>query len=283
MSLHELNTFPGVTAQPDTATSNFVFNHTMLRVKDITKSLDFYTRVLGFSLVEKRDFPEAEFSLYFLALVDKSQIPADAAARTQWMKSIPGILELTHNHGTENDPDFAYHNGNTDPRGVGHICISVPDIVAACERFETLGCDFQKRLNDGRHVVALRNPTDPFAGKPEIGEQLREALRWRIDASVLDAAITRAGDTLSLPLDGVDVGAALAQAPGCVLLVHGDADRHVPVEHGRALAAAMPGARYLELAGEDHLSLPMRLDRLAPTVVDWFDAAACPQTALAAR
>jgi len=55
MSLHDLNTFPGVTAQPDTATSNFVFNHTMLRVKDITKSLDFYTRVLGFSLLEKRD------------------------------------------------------------------------------------------------------------------------------------------------------------------------------------------------------------------------------------
>jgi catechol 2,3-dioxygenase-like lactoylglutathione lyase family enzyme len=71
MSLHELNTFPGVTAQPDSATRKFVFNHTMLRVKDITKSLDFYTRVLGFSLVEKRDFPEAEFSLYFLALVDQ--------------------------------------------------------------------------------------------------------------------------------------------------------------------------------------------------------------------
>lgn len=114
MSLQELNTFPGVTAQPDAATAKFVFNHTMLRVKDITKSLDFYTRVLGFSLVEKRDFPEAEFSLYFLALVDKGQIPADAAARTEWMKSIPGILELTHNHGTENDPAFAYHNGNTD-------------------------------------------------------------------------------------------------------------------------------------------------------------------------
>ena len=150
MSLNELNTFPGVTATPDSATRNFVFNHTMLRVKDITKSLDFYTRVLGFSLVEKRDFPEAEFSLYFLALVDKSQIPSDDAARTEWMKSIPGILELTHNHGTENDADFAYHNGNTDPRGFGHICISVPDIVAACARFEELGCDFQKRLTDGR-------------------------------------------------------------------------------------------------------------------------------------
>lgn len=112
---------------------------------------------------------------------------------------------------------------------------------------------------------------------------VRHWLRWRIDATVLDAAIDQAGQLLSLPLDGVDVGTALARAPGCVLLVHGTADRHVPVAHGRALAAAVPGARYLELAGEDHISLPMRLDRLAPTVVDWFDAPACPQNALAAR
>ncbi|MFF7709745.1 lactoylglutathione lyase [Pseudomonas sp. NPDC007930] len=150
MSLHELNNLPGVTAVPDSATEHFVFNHTMLRVKDITRSLDFYTRVLGFSLVEKRDFPEAAFSLYFLALVDKKTIPQDAAARTEWMKSIPGILELTHNHGTETDASFAYHNGNTDPRGFGHICIAVPDVRAACERFESLGVDFQKRLSDGR-------------------------------------------------------------------------------------------------------------------------------------
>ena len=38
MSLQDLNTFPGVTAQPDTATQKFVFNHTMLLVKDITKA-----------------------------------------------------------------------------------------------------------------------------------------------------------------------------------------------------------------------------------------------------
>ncbi|MEN5199809.1 lactoylglutathione lyase [Pseudomonas wadenswilerensis] len=162
MSLNHLDTLPGVTAQPDAATHNFVFNHTMLRVKDVAKSLDFYTRVLGFSLVEKRDFPEAEFSLYFLALVDKAQIPADAAKRTEWMKAIPGILELTHNHGTENDADFAYHNGNTDPRGFGHICISVPDIRAACERFEQLGVTFQKRLSDGRmkHLAFIKDPDD---------------------------------------------------------------------------------------------------------------------------
>jgi len=160
MSLHDLNTFPGVTAQPDAATAKFVFNHTMLRVKNIEKSLDFYTRVLGFSLVEKRDFPEAQFSLYFLALVDKAVIPADDAQRHTWMKSMPGILELTHNHGTENDADFAYHNGNTDPRGFGHICVSVPDIQAACERFEALGVDFQKRLTDGRmkNIAFIKDP-----------------------------------------------------------------------------------------------------------------------------
>ena len=160
MSLQDLNNIPGVTASPDSATQNFVFNHTMLRVKNIEKSLDFYTRVLGFSLVEKRDFPEAEFSQYFLALVDKAQIPADDAARTLWMKSIPGILELTHNHGSETDDSVVYHNGNTDPRGFGHICISVPDIRAACERFEALGVDFQKRLNDGR-MKSLAFVKDP--------------------------------------------------------------------------------------------------------------------------
>ncbi|MDB6000789.1 MAG: lactoylglutathione lyase [Rhizobacter sp.] len=151
MTLKDLAQQPGVTPAPDAATRQFVFNHTMLRVKNIETSLDFYTRVLGFSLVEKRDFPEAKFSLYFLVLIgDKSQIPADDAQRHEWMKSIPGVLELTHNHGTESDPGFAYHSGNSEPRGFGHICVSVPDVRAACERFEQLGVAFQKRLNDGR-------------------------------------------------------------------------------------------------------------------------------------
>ena len=162
MSLQELNSLPGVTAQADSATAKFVFNHTMLRVKDIEKSLDFYTRVLGFSLVEKRDFPDAQFSLYFLALVERSQIPSDDAERNQWMKSIPGILELTHNHGTEDDPAATYHNGNGEPRGFGHICVSVPDIVAACDRFEQLGVNFQKRLSDGRmkSLAFIKDPDE---------------------------------------------------------------------------------------------------------------------------
>ncbi len=105
--------------------------------------------------------------------------------------------------------------------------------------------------------------------------------RWRYGGQNLDAAIAGADRSLGLDLDRVDVGAALAQVPGCVLLIHGRDDAHVPVAQGRALAAAAPRARYLELAGEDHLSLPLRLDRLGGTVADWFDrtpaaAGTCP-------
>lgn len=99
-------------------------------------------------------------------------------------------------------------------------------------------------------------------------------LRWRMDDTALEHAIARAGDALALRLDAVDVGAALAQVPACVLLVHGREDRHVPVAHGRALAAAAPRAHYIEVPGEDHITLPMRLDLLAPTVIDWLDNAA---------
>ena len=66
MTIPALRDVPGVAAQAPAETTGFVFNHTMLRVKDITASLDFYTRVLGFRVVDKRDFPEAAFSLYFL-------------------------------------------------------------------------------------------------------------------------------------------------------------------------------------------------------------------------
>ncbi|KQN97239.1 MULTISPECIES: lactoylglutathione lyase [Stenotrophomonas] len=151
MSLNALRLQPGVAAQPPVETTGFVFNHTMLRVKDIAASLDFYTRVLGFRLIDQRDFPEAAFSLYFLAYVPEgTQVPGDDAQRRLWMAGIPGVLELTHNHGTENQDGPVYHDGNSEPRGFGHICVSVPELEAACARFEELGVPFQKRLSDGR-------------------------------------------------------------------------------------------------------------------------------------
>lgn len=64
------------------------------------------------------------------------------------------------NYGTEKDPEFSYHSGNSDPRGFGHLCVSVPDIKAACQRFEDLGVDFQKRLTDGRmrDIAFIKDP-----------------------------------------------------------------------------------------------------------------------------
>ncbi|MGO4778920.1 lactoylglutathione lyase, partial [Lysobacter sp. 2RAB21] len=77
-----------------------------------------------------------------------------------WLLSQRGVLELTHNHGTEGDAAFAYHHGNSEPRGFGHICVSVPDVQAACARFEQLGVEFQKKLSDGRmkHIAFIKDP-----------------------------------------------------------------------------------------------------------------------------
>ena len=146
----------------DTPTSGFVFNHTMLRVKDAQRSLDFYTRVLGFSLIRDAHFAEARFSLYFLILDPDTatQAPTDPVELRSWLAKLQGVLELTHNHGTEDDPAFAYHDGNSDPRGFGHICVSTPDIRAACARFEALGVSFQKRLGEGgmKEIAFIKDP-----------------------------------------------------------------------------------------------------------------------------
>ncbi|WP_036115356.1 MULTISPECIES: lactoylglutathione lyase [Luteibacter] len=161
MSLSDLTSLPGVTATPDAVTHGYVFNHTMIRVRDLNVSLDFYTRVLGFTPVYRHVYEEAAFTIVYLVLVgDRSQIPDNDEERKRWVLAQPGVLELTHNHGTEKDPEFAYHNGNSEPRGFGHLCVSVPDVNAACARFEELGVTFQKRLSDGRmrHIAFIRDP-----------------------------------------------------------------------------------------------------------------------------
>ncbi|XP_053161196.1 lactoylglutathione lyase isoform X3 [Hemicordylus capensis] len=132
------------------SSSDFLLQQTMLRIKDPKRSLEFYTRVLGMTLLQKCDFPTMKFSLYFLAYEDKNDIPKDAKEKAAWTFSRKATLELTHNWGTENDENQAYHNGNSDPRGFGHIGIAVPDVNAACKRFEELGVKFVKKPDDGK-------------------------------------------------------------------------------------------------------------------------------------
>lgn len=144
---------PGLCEQPDAETNHYLFNQTMLRIKDPERSLDFYSRVLGMRLVRKLDFPEMQFSLYFLGYLapdEESRVPEDDAARLTYTFGREAMLELTHNWGTEKDADFTYHNGNEDPRGFGHIGVTVPDVYAACERFEKLGVDFVKKPDEGK-------------------------------------------------------------------------------------------------------------------------------------
>ena len=101
----------------DAATEGFCFQQTMIRVKvgisriqirfllnfffkDIAKSLEFYTGVLGMQLVADFHFEQWKFSVYFLAYVKPENIPDDPTAKMAFLWNQPACLELTHNHGS---------------------------------------------------------------------------------------------------------------------------------------------------------------------------------------
>lgn len=87
----------------------------------------------GMKLLRTSENEVAKFNLYFLGYGPDN---GDASSGVNPGADREGILELTWNYGTENDADFKYHNGNDEPQGFGHICISVDDIDAACQRFD---------------------------------------------------------------------------------------------------------------------------------------------------
>ena len=113
------------------------------------------------TLIEKKDFESGQFSLFFLTtLHDGETIPSEPEAKASWLSRARTVLELTHNWGTESDPNFSYHNGNTEPRGFGHLGFSVPDVEAACEHYEKLGVEFIKKPSDGtmKHIAFIKDP-----------------------------------------------------------------------------------------------------------------------------
>ncbi|MGB7183832.1 MAG: lactoylglutathione lyase [Burkholderiaceae bacterium] len=91
--------------------------HTMLRVGDMEKSIDFYTRVLGMNLVRTTDRPDQGYSLAFVAFGEGN-------------KSGDAEIELTHNHGVAQ-----YETGTA----YGHIALGLPDVAATCENIRSAG------------------------------------------------------------------------------------------------------------------------------------------------
>lgn len=134
----------------------------MIRVKDQKISLHFYQNIMGMlalplgiqillctylkqifnimvgmTLLRTLESASSGFNLYFLGYPPKSNhVPPEDHSSTA---AYEGLLELTWNYGTEKDPSFAYHHGNTEPLGFGHICISVDNLEAACTRLDNNG------------------------------------------------------------------------------------------------------------------------------------------------
>ena len=126
------------------------FLHTMLRVKDLDKSLRFYTEQLGMKLLRKRDYPTGRFTLAFVGYGDESDSTA---------------IELTHNW-EQAEP---YSLGS----GFGHLAVSVPDVYKACERLAAAGVKIPRPAGPMAHggsVIAFIE--DPDGYKIELVDRL---------------------------------------------------------------------------------------------------------------
>lgn len=115
--------------------------HTMLRVGDLDRALQFYTDVLGMTLLRRKDYPDGRFTLAFVGY-------GDEATHT--------VLELTHNWDTD-----SYELGD----GYGHIAIGVEDVYAACERIRNAGGKVVREpgpMKHGTTVLAFVEDPDGY-------------------------------------------------------------------------------------------------------------------------
>ena len=116
--------------------------HTMIRVKNLDKSIDFYTRLLGMKLTRKTDYPSGEFTLAFVGYGDESET---------------AVIELTHNWGQKEPYDL----GNA----FGHLAIGVPDIYGTCKELEKEGVKIPRPpgpMKHGGSVIAFIEDPDGY-------------------------------------------------------------------------------------------------------------------------
>jgi lactoylglutathione lyase len=122
-------------------TSDFKFLHTMIRVGNMDRSIDFYTRLLGMKLLRRTDYPDGKFTLAFVGY-------GDEADHT--------VVELTHNWDTDH-----YELGT----GFGHLALGVPDIYAACKSLESEGVKIPRPpgpMKHGKTVIAFVEDPDGY-------------------------------------------------------------------------------------------------------------------------
>lgn len=115
--------------------------HTMLRVGNLQKSLDFYCNILGMKLLRQKDYPGGEFTLAFVGYGDESD---------------HSVLELTYNWGVEK-----YDLGNA----YGHIALGVDDIYATCEQIKSQGGKVTREpgpMKHGSTVIAFVEDPDGY-------------------------------------------------------------------------------------------------------------------------
>ncbi len=115
--------------------------HTMIRVIDLEKSIQFYTDILDMKLLRKKDYPEGKFTLAFVGYGNESE---------------EAVIELTHNWDTEN-----YELGNA----FGHIAIEVDDVYKACESMKKSGGKIIRDagpMNAGTTIIAFIEDPDGY-------------------------------------------------------------------------------------------------------------------------
>ena len=115
--------------------------HTMLRVGNLDRAIDFYTQVLGMKLLRKKDYPEGKFTLAFVGY--------DTEDKT-------AVLELTYNWGVEK-----YELGNA----YGHIAIEVDDAYRACDAVTSKGGRVTRPAGPMKHgstVIAFVEDPDGY-------------------------------------------------------------------------------------------------------------------------
>ncbi len=115
--------------------------HTMLRVGDLQRSIDFYTQILGMTLLRTRDNPEFRYTLAFVGYADESE---------------QAVIELTYNYGVS-----TYELGTA----YGHIALAVPDVAAACERIRAAGGRISREagpVKGGTTVIAFVEDPDGY-------------------------------------------------------------------------------------------------------------------------